>query len=84
MTRVNRLLFVVLLGLVMASGVAFAQRTYPTVETTGGYGRGLMVFGGNISGGSGPPVPGDLLLEDGSSFLLLEDGSSKLCLESGC
>jgi hypothetical protein len=54
MMRVNRLLFVVLLGLVMASGVAFAQRTYPTVETTGGYGRGLMVFGGNISGGSGP------------------------------
>ena len=83
MMRVNRLLFVVLLGLVMASGVAFAQRTYPTVETTGGYGRGLMVFGGNISGGSGP-TGNDLLLEDGSSFLLLEDGSSKLCLESGC
>ena len=83
MMRVNRLLFVVLLGLVMASGVAFAQRTFPTVETPGGYGRGLMVFSGNISGGSGP-TGNDLLLSDGSSFLLLSDGVSKLCLSSGC
>jgi hypothetical protein len=34
--------------------------------------------------GGGGGGPGDLFLEDGSSFLLLEDGVSKLCLESGC
>lgn len=28
-----------------------------------------------------PPVSGDLLLEDGVSFLLLEDGMTKLALE---
>lgn len=78
-------LFLAALGLAMAglSGDALAQRTFPTAETTGGLGQGLMVFGGNVGGGSGP-TGNDLLLEDGSSFLLLEDGSSKLCLESGC
>ena len=78
-------LFLVAFGLAVMglSAGALAQRTFPTAETTGGYGQGLMVFGGSISGGSGP-TGNDLLLSDGSSFLLLSDGSSKLCLASGC
>ena len=53
-------LFLAVLGLAMAglSGDALAQRTFPTAETTGGLGQGLMVFGGNVGGGSGPPPTG--------------------------
>ena len=70
-------LFLAALGLAMAglSGDALAQRTFPTAETTGGLGQGLMVFGGNVGGGSGPT--GNCLLVSGSTTnCLLVSGST--------
>ena len=54
---------------------AFAQRTFPTVESPGGYGGGLMVFGGNQGSGGGPtPCTGQGQLDFNSNCTLIYAG----------